>query len=264
MEIIEEFCLSKSGKLDDCEDLILVGKNFALLLDGATSKKAQKINGVSCGRWAVDIIADSMRKADLSQPPHSVLAYLDAQLKEKLHTVDYEQPPSACVAYYNNLRREVVRYGDVSIMVNGVLYNRRTKIDDSMSTKRAALLEQAVAAGKSVQELLQNDIGREGILEDLKQMHLYANRVCEWGYPVINGHGIVNQFIDVIPIAPNSEIVLASDGYPVLKSSLAESEATLASAIKEDPLCMRIFKSTKAVMEGQVSFDDRSYLRFRI
>ena len=49
----------------------------------------------------------------------------------------------------------------------------------------------------------------------------------------------------------SSEIVLASDGYPFLKPTLAASEAALAEQI-----------ATKGIVEGNKSFDDRTYIRF--
>ena len=54
---------------------------------------------------------------------------------------------------------------------------------------------------------------------------------------------------------------LASDGYPVLKGTLAESERELERIINNDPLCIDLYKATKGVMQGYKSFDDRTYIR---
>ena len=61
-----------------------------------------------------------------------------------------------------------------------------------------------------------------------------------------------------------SSIVLASDGYPVLKGTLAESERELSEILKNDPLCYKVYCSTKGLKKGNVSFDDRSYIRFSL
>lgn len=53
-------------------------------------------------------------------------------------------------------------------------------------------------------------------------------------------------------------------GYPVLQRTLADSEAKLEEVLEQDPLCFRMYKTTKGLVEGNVSFDDRSYLRFRV
>jgi hypothetical protein len=55
-----------------------------------------------------------------------------------------------------------------------------------------------------------------------------------------------------------------SDGYPVIGPTLAESESTLARLIGLDPWCVKELAGTKGVLEGQVSFDDRAYLRILI
>jgi len=57
-------------------------------------------------------------------------------------------------------------------------------------------------------------------------------------------------------------VILASDGYPELGPTLAASEAALEAVRREDPLCMSRFKSTKGFVDGQLSFDDRAYVRF--
>lgn len=66
---------------------------------------------------------------------------------------------------------------------------------------------------------------------------------------------------DTIP-SSSSEIVLASDGYPFLKPTLAASEAALAEQIANDPQNIRSFIATKGIVEGSKSFDDRTYIRF--
>lgn len=58
--------------------------------------------------------------------------------------------------------------------------------------------------------------------------------------------------------------MLASDGYPKLMPTLNESEAELQRLLEEDPLCIYENIATKGLNEGQTSFDDRSYIRFRI
>ena len=58
--------------------------------------------------------------------------------------------------------------------------------------------------------------------------------------------------------------MFASDGYPKLANTLEESEALLDMQRKNDPLNIGEFKATKAFVEGNNSFDDRSYIRFEV
>ena len=75
---------------------------------------------------------------------------------------------------------------------------------------------------------------------------------------------IPENLIHVISVADAKGIVLASDGYPVLKRTLAESERELERIINNDPLCINLYKATKGVMQGYKSFDDRTYIRIEI
>jgi glycerophosphoryl diester phosphodiesterase len=59
------------------------------------------------------------------------------------------------------------------------------------------------------------------------------------------------------------EIVLASDGYPVLCPTLQESEEQLKKQREEDPLNIGRFQATKAFHPDFNSFDDRSYIRLK-
>ena len=67
-----------------------------------------------------------------------------------------------------------------------------------------------------------------------------------------------------LPVSSPNEVVLASDGYPFLKPTLAESEAALLHLIAHDPQCIHDFIATKGLVAGNKSFDDRTYIRFRV
>jgi glycerophosphoryl diester phosphodiesterase len=86
-----------------------------------------------------------------------------------------------------------------------------------------------------------------------------------FGYPVLDGTSLSGNGIQVRQVASGeTQIVLASDGYPVLKPTLADSESYLTTILAEDPLLFRAFRSTKGLSPGNQSFDDRAYIRFRI
>ena len=84
-------------------------------------------------------------------------------------------------------------------------------------------------------------------------------------YAVVDGFPIPEDKVPVITIGfqPN-EIVFASDGYPFLCNTLAESEQKLDEQRRNDPLNIHTFKATKAFVEGNNSFDDRTYVRFSV
>ena len=82
------------------------------------------------------------------------------------------------------------------------------------------------------------------------------------------GTKIPEELIKVIRFSEFSgsehEIILASDGYPVLKPTLQQSERELEYIMREDPQCCRLYESTKGLKSGNKSFDDRTYIRFQI
>jgi len=55
---------------------------------------------------------------------------------------------------------------------------------------------------------------------------------------------------------------MASDGYPFLKRTLADSEKLLQTHLHNDPQNINEYIATKGLVDGNVSFDDRSYIRF--
>ena len=62
-----------------------------------------------------------------------------------------------------------------------------------------------------------------------------------------------------VSVHRDDELILATDGYPILKSTLKESEDALIDVLKEDRLCFRKYKSTKGVSTDANSFDDRTF-----
>lgn len=92
----------------------------------------------------------------------------------------------------------------------------------------------------------------------------FENVLGYFGYPVLNGQGIEKSMIRKYQVKPGDQIVLASDGYPILKSSLMDSENELQNIKNKDQLCYKEYRSTKGIEGNNVSFDDRTYCRFEV
>ena len=112
----------------------------------------------------------------------------------------------------------------------------------------------------SESSILEHDEGRDHIINDI----IASMRLQNKTFSVIDGTPIYLRGVKRIPAENAHEIVLATDGYPFLYPTLAESEAALKNLLTNDPCCMEIYQATKACMKGQQSFDDRAYLRFNI
>ena len=82
---------------------------------------------------------------------------------------------------------------------------------------------------------------------------------------MIDGFPIPEQLVPVytLDFQPH-QLVFASDGYPFLRPTLAESEHLLAEQRENDPLNINTFLASKAFMKGQESFDDRTFISFEV
>lgn len=60
MKIIEQYLISKSGNIHDCEDMIYIGPQIVAVIDGATSKTFKFINNITSGQFAASIIYESL------------------------------------------------------------------------------------------------------------------------------------------------------------------------------------------------------------
>ena len=84
-------------------------------------------------------------------------------------------------------------------------------------------------------------------------------------FAILDGFHVPDAGIRIEPLpADSATVVLASDGYPCLKGSLEASEQALQGILQDDPLLFRSYKSTKGLQEGNISFDDRAYIRLKI
>lgn len=107
-------------------------------------------------------------------------------------------------------------------------------------------------------------MGREYIQEALLRQFHFENKDGHFGYPVLNGDSINASLVVKHAVKEGDIVILASDGYPQLCSTLKESERVLEEVLEKDPLCCQIYLSTKGIALGNISFDDRCYCRFRI
>jgi glycerophosphoryl diester phosphodiesterase len=82
----------------------------------------------------------------------------------------------------------------------------------------------------------------------------------------MDGFPIDDEGIHIVDVGDSvKEVILASDGYPDLYPTLQETERNLREIIAQDPMLVGVrHRSTKGVLKGAESFDDRTYLRIRL
>ena len=294
MKIIESSIIGKKSP-EACEDGMVVTDDFIAVIDGSTSKTPKHLNpDMKNGRYAMMLISEYIReelKADASVDDfcQGVTAYIYNKVYEKLGVEERlkehpEERLTASAILYSRTRNEVWMVGDCQAIIDGKLYENGKPYEEKIARKRVELIEQGLSpaeARKQIEPLLikamlsgQNQtytvidgfpIYREGVkvvsVSDSSSVQgsVSSSDSCSVQDPVsCSGSASAS---DTIP-SSSSEIVLASDGYPFLKPSLAASEAALAEQIANDPQNIRSFIATKGIVEGNKSFDDRTYIRF--
>jgi hypothetical protein len=271
VKVVEGLLAAKTGNPEECEDGIVVTEGFAAVIDGATDKTGRRFQGLRGGRFAMLACADAIRSleptADMSAALAHLSASLDSQLPDGLNSAER---PSAVLAIYSRTRREVWQIGDVCFWHPGLADSgiwQCKKVDLYATDLRVAVLCAELANGADPLILAQNDPGRDAINGILRHQGIFCNNpgAGEWAYPVINGSAVPTRLVTIHRIPSGvTELVLASDGYPYVLPTLEASEQRLAQMLASDPLCIGPLRGTKAVAPGNVSFDDRAYLRLEL
>ena len=294
MKIIESSIIGKKSP-EACEDGMVVTDDFIAVIDGSTSKTPKHLNpDMKNGRYAMMLISEYIReelKADASVDDfcQDVTAYIYNKVYEKLGVEERlkehpEERLTASAILYSRTRNEVWMVGDCQAIIDGKLYENGKPYEQEIARKRVELIEQGLSpaeARKQIEPLL-----IEAMLSGQNQI-----------YTVIDGFPIYREGVKVVSVSDScsvqdsvqdsvpasdsvpcsdsvsasgtifvssSEIVLASDGYPFLEPTLAASEVALAEQIANDPQNIHSFIATKGIVEGNKSFDDRTYIRFSV
>lgn len=288
MKIIESSIIGKKSP-EACEDGMVVTDDFIAVIDGSTSKTPKHLNpDMKNGRYAMMLLSEYIReelKADASVDDfcQGVTAFIYNKVYEKLGVEERlkehpEERLTASAILYSRARNEVWMVGDCQAIIAGKLYENGKPYEEKIARKRVELIEQGLSpaeARKQIEPLL-----IEAMLSGQNQT-----------YTVIDGFPIYREGVKVVSVSDSSsvqdpvpasdsvpcsdsasasgtisvsssEIVLASDGYPFLEPTLAASEAALAEQIANDPQNIHSFIATKGIVEGNKSFDDRTYIRF--
>lgn len=288
MKIIESSIIGKKSP-EACEDGMVVTDDFIAVIDGSTSKTPKHLNpDMKNGRYAMMLISEYIREelktdASVDEFCQGVTAYIYNKVYEKLGVEERlkehpEERLTASAILYSRTRNEVWMVGDCQAIIAGKLYENGKPYEEKIARKRVELIAQGLSpaeARKQIEPLL------------IKAMLSGQNQT----YAVIDGFPIYREGVKVVSVSDSSsvqdsvpasdsvpcsdsasasgtisvsssEIVLASDGYPFLKPTLAASEAALAEQIANDPQNIHSFIATKGIVEGNKSFDDRTYIRF--
>jgi pentapeptide repeat protein len=120
-------------------------------------------------------------------------------------------------------------------------------------------------ASSEAADLGKIDPGRVAARALISRQGALRNVPGPYGYAGIDGRPVPQSMVVVHPLPPGvTELIIATDGYPEIHPTLARSEARLTELLAEDPGCVGALMGTKGLTDGQLSYDDRAYLRLRI
>lgn len=264
VEIIEHFICGKKVLNIKNEDALLITYNFIAVIDGVTAKKGRLFDGVTGGRRATEKVCEAITLFDEYITAKEAVEKITRAVSELYKDNEVKGAAAAGAIIFSKARNEIWSVGDCQCLINGELFTHEKEIDKINSGIRALVLQMAKQEGKTEKELLENDVGREFILPILEKQHLFANKTGVFSYGIFNGEPVPEEHIVIHKVNKGDEVVLASDGYPFLRETLAESERLLKEELENNPLCDGEYRSTKGKAEDNISFDDRTYIRFKV
>lgn len=274
--VVEECFLKGKKSPSSNEDGIIITSDFAAIIDGTTAKSNFEMNGKKTGRLAMELALEAIRKFPKDIDAKEAITRITNEIYNfyvEHHLLDdlKAQPGKRFTAngvIYSYARNEVWQVGDCQCIIGNLYSSNEKEIDGIMANARSAFNEVALANGMAtMQSLAEHDLGRDFIAPFLSRQAILQNNPDKnqrYAFPVFDGFPVNMEQVNIFPVGKVKEIILSSDGYPRLFSTLKESECYLMNILKNDPLCMRQYKSTKGIKNGNCSFDDRAYLRISL
>lgn len=257
MTITEQFICGKHTAAD-CEDGIVITNDFAAVIDGSTSKTPKRLDpSMKNGRFAMLLISEYIKQMPADYTMNNFCRGITLRIAEEYAkrgiAEDMAKHPeerlTASAIIYSNSRKEVWMVGDCQAIIDGEHYDNSKPYEQEIAMQRATLIKNGMSP-KEARCAIEPQL--------IKAMLEGQNRQ----YAVIDGTPI---YIPGTRIVTASHcVVLASDGYPTLLPTLHESEEALAQHLTDDPQNITDFIATKGLVEGNVSFDDRAYIKLTI
>lgn len=268
--IIEQNLTGKHSQ-ETCEDGIVVTDDFIAVIDGSTSKAAHQLSDkMRNGRLAMTLVKDVLESLPSASTLSDFCRAVTLRIKDvyERHHIDVERLKThaeerltASVVVYSVSRQEIWMIGDCQCLVDGAYYDQPKPMEAGIAAERSTIIHQMLASDThTIPQLMTHDDGRDVIVGQIVDS-------CKWQnilFSVVDGFDIPLEKTLCIDASGCEEIVLASDGYPFLHPTLEETETALHRLLRDDPLCIDQYKATKGLMEGNLSFDDRAYIRLRI
>ena len=237
----------------------MISDDFAAVIDGSTSKTDFRLRPPSTnGRVAMEVISDYISTMPreitceeflegITRHIHYIYSSRKADLERaRLHP---ECRLTASAAIYSAYHRQVWLVGDCQAIVDGQRHGNEKPHEHDIAARRAEYIKEGVSPQEARRRIVPL------LLETMRGQNV--------SYAVIDGFPVFREGVKMIPVK-GGEVILATDGFPFLCPTLRESETMLSHQLVTDPQNVRCFLATKGLEPGNVSFDDRAYVRIRV
>ena len=257
MTITEHFICGKHTAAD-CEDGIVLTNDFAAVIDGSTSKTPTRLDpSIKNGRFAMMLISEYIKQMPADYTMDDFCRGITIRIAEEYDKRGItermaehpEERLTASAIIYSNSRKEVWMVGDCQAIIDGTYYDNSKPYEQEIAMQRATLIKNGMSP-KDARRTIEPQL--------IKAMLEGQNRQ----YAVIDGIQIYMSGTRIVKASHS--VVLASDGYPTLLPTLKESEEALAKHLADDPQNIGEFVVTKGLVDGNVSFDDRAYIKLTL
>ncbi|MBQ3005187.1 MAG: hypothetical protein IJD88_04585 [Clostridia bacterium] len=265
VNILESFITGKKANQKLNEDGLVITKDFIAVIDGASN--TINFDGCSGGLIAKNILAEGISKLNSDITGFEAINFLNNLLNEaQKENPEAQKDPSkrlmASILIYSVYNKQIWSYGDCKYRINNKVYQFDKKIDELNAQVRCFVNQSEMQRGCTESQLIKNDIGANFIKPLLEYQHLFSNKNCEFGYPILDGFALNESFFVCEDVHDGDIIILATDGYPQLLLTLEDSERFLKDVLQQDPLFIKDNKMVKGFYEGYNSFDDRTFIKF--
>ena len=273
LELVEWFTKGKKPAGAGNEDGFVLTDHCIAVVDGATAKGPMTFDGKLSGEFAKDVVVRSLSLATPETTPQELIRQATYALYEEVRRVTAQPPdllepalrPSASFVAYLPAQGVLVIVGDCQASVDGQLFRYPLKFDDVAAEVRSRYFAWLTSPGEdypSVDEQVQAAAGY--IVAPLLQLGaaLRNDARAPYSFSVVDGTPIPFSLVHLVPVPPGTqELLLSSDGYPVLFSTWRETESHLQGLLERDPLCIRELRGVKGKLSEHSSFDDRTYIK---
>ena len=267
---IESSCISKVGEEMGNHDALVINGNYIAVFDAAQARGWRAWDGWPAGVFARKIMVSTLENLVGDLEAEEVVRTLEETLQketarcmEKMEDSQVYAYPQSRVLIYSAAKHEIWRLGDSPFCIDGELHYQRSEAYELAAEKRAEVMERFLANDRSdLRDLINTDYGRSSAMDIIVEEERRVD-----GVEILSGRADVDMdvllsHLEIYPVATDSEVILASDGYPRILPTLAESEDWLAAERARDPLFIHDYKSLCGAMDEHTGYDDRTYVRF--